>query len=350
MRMEIVSVIVPVYNCEMYIEKCLQSILNQTYGNIEVLVFNDGSYDNSGNIIESFACKDIRIRYFNQENKGVSYCRNKGIREAMGKYITFVDGDDYLDASYVEELVKAVESSDGDFSFCGYRMVDTQEHVLYSCTPTIYKAMVHEEWAYKIVSICARLYKRDFIIKEKMNFDESRSIRGEDVPFSLWANARGKAIQVVSKPLYNYVQHSSSAMHNFQGLKKFDLPWKAFDYLCSCMQNQRTNSQFFFQLGIFRAYAVFLFQLTTGAEKDKIKYNCDFVYTSVRKYFPDYKKNPYLKMFNNLELPVIEKIEICIFTVLLRMKILEPMITVLSWMINFKAFILRKGRYGKNKE
>ena len=99
--MEKVSVIVPVYNNEKYVETCIRSICQQTYQNLEILVINDGSTDGSRQILERMAEKDKRIRLTHQENAGVSAARNKGIELADGEYLTFVDGDDYVSADYI---------------------------------------------------------------------------------------------------------------------------------------------------------------------------------------------------------------------------------------------------------
>lgn len=101
-----ISIIVPVYNVEDYLEECIESIINQTYKNIEIIIINDGSTDNSGVICDKYSKKDKRIRVFHQENKGVSSARNFGIKNATGKYIMFVDADDYLELNTIEALCK----------------------------------------------------------------------------------------------------------------------------------------------------------------------------------------------------------------------------------------------------
>ena len=100
-----VSVIVPVYNVEKYVGKCIESIINQTYTNLEILINNDGSTDNSYKICESYAAKDYRIRLLTQENSGVSVCRNNMLDVATGYYIIFVDSDDWIHPEHVERLV-----------------------------------------------------------------------------------------------------------------------------------------------------------------------------------------------------------------------------------------------------
>ncbi|MBQ9920107.1 MAG: glycosyltransferase family 2 protein, partial [Clostridia bacterium] len=103
-----VSIIVPVYNVAEYLEDCLNSLVNQSYENIEIISINDGSKDNSLEILKTFAEKDLRIKVFDNENHGVSYTRNFGIKNCTGDYIAFVDSDDIVAKNYIEVLVNSL--------------------------------------------------------------------------------------------------------------------------------------------------------------------------------------------------------------------------------------------------
>jgi len=115
-----VSVIVPVYNVENYLEKCIQSIISQSFKNLEIILINDGSTDRSKEICEQFAAKDKRIIFLNQENQGVSAARNAGLDICTGDYISFVDSDDYISSDMIEFLVNNLEKNDFDISTCGH--------------------------------------------------------------------------------------------------------------------------------------------------------------------------------------------------------------------------------------
>ena len=118
--MRSVSVIVPVYNVEKYLARCLDSLLNQTQPDIEILVVNDGSTDASGHIVDEYARKyPDRIRAFHMENEGVSAARNRGVAKAQGKYLTFVDSDDYVTGDYLERMVTAAEKNSSDLVIQG---------------------------------------------------------------------------------------------------------------------------------------------------------------------------------------------------------------------------------------
>ena len=116
---DLISVIVPVYNVEKYIGKCVESIERQTYDNLEIILVDDGSTDTSGLICEELARKDKRIRVFHQDNKGLSEARNKGLEKAKGEYIGFVDADDVIYSKMYEKLYETLIISESDFSVTG---------------------------------------------------------------------------------------------------------------------------------------------------------------------------------------------------------------------------------------
>lgn len=115
---EKISVIVPVYNVEQYLERCVDSIINQTYTNLEIILVNDGSTDNSGKLCDELAKKDERIRVIHKENGGLSDARNRGIDEAESDLVGFIDSDDYIDSDMYEVLLKKLNDTDADLSMC----------------------------------------------------------------------------------------------------------------------------------------------------------------------------------------------------------------------------------------
>lgn len=123
----LVSVIVPVYNVENHVEKCLVSIMNQTYQHLEILVIDDGSTDDSGVICDRMAAEDSRIRVVHQKNAGVSSARNKGLDICSGSYVLFVDSDDWIEPEMVELMVSAIEKTNTDLAVCQINDVYPQE-------------------------------------------------------------------------------------------------------------------------------------------------------------------------------------------------------------------------------
>ena len=124
---DLVSIVVPCYNGEQYIEKCLNSLLHQTYENIEILVVDDGSKDHSKTLINQFIKKSNKIKYFYKENGGLSSARNYGIAKACGKYIVFVDIDDYVDEEYISKLYHSIIENNSDISICAIKRI-YQDH------------------------------------------------------------------------------------------------------------------------------------------------------------------------------------------------------------------------------
>ena len=116
----LLSVIVPCYNVENHIDKCISSIVGQTYSNLEILLINDGSMDNTGMICDSWQARDQRIRVIHQQNRGVSYTRNTGIENTTAEYITFVDSDDWIDSTMYANMMQALLSTNSDIAQCGY--------------------------------------------------------------------------------------------------------------------------------------------------------------------------------------------------------------------------------------
>lgn len=119
----LISVIIPAYNIENYIERCMESVCRQTYRNLEIIVVDDGSKDQTGTVIDRMAQKDSRIIPIHKMNEGVSAARNTGLDRARGEYIGFVDGDDFIEENMYEFLLKNAQKYQADISHCGYQMV-----------------------------------------------------------------------------------------------------------------------------------------------------------------------------------------------------------------------------------
>ena len=128
--MPLISVIVPVYKVEPYLERCVNSIINQTYKNLEIILVDDGSPDNCGKICDELAIKDNRIRVIHKENGGLSSARNAGLDIATGDYITFVDSDDYIENDYLFYLLNALINSNSDIAICGMKTIDESEKII----------------------------------------------------------------------------------------------------------------------------------------------------------------------------------------------------------------------------
>lgn len=207
-----ISVIVPVYKSEKTLEKCVNSLLNQTDGDFEILLIVDGPPDNSGILAERLAEKDSRIRVINQKNQGVSNARNRGIAEAKGEYIRFVDSDDYVDEDSNEKMLAMLHEQDADMVIAGYHHLYFGRDILKLPKEGIY-AMAKlsesrkEEWRQLYLQGFLnmpwnKLYKRE-LIKERFPMDLNL---GEDLLFNQAYIQNARRIAVLSYPVCNYIQ------------------------------------------------------------------------------------------------------------------------------------------------
>lgn len=121
---DLVSVVIPIYNVEKYLRKCIETVIDQTYTNIEIILVNDGSTDNSLQICNQFKEKDKRIKVINKKNGGLSDARNVGIKNAQGKYICFIDSDDFISEKYIEELHNLIVENKAQIAVCGFENVN----------------------------------------------------------------------------------------------------------------------------------------------------------------------------------------------------------------------------------
>lgn len=198
-----VSVIVPIYNEEKNLKRCIESLINQTYKNLEIILINDGSTDNSKKIIDSY--KDKRIVAIHKKNTGIGDTRNTGIAKSTGDYIMFVDSDDYIELNYVEVLLKSLNENKADLAISNYYLDTpnkTYEIDLKNLGITSIKE--DEDLLCKInLSPWNKLYKKDLIINNNNKFPYK--VKYEDVPFVVEAVIKASKISFVPNYLYHYV-------------------------------------------------------------------------------------------------------------------------------------------------
>lgn len=317
----LVSVIVPVYNNEKYIRKCIQSLQKQTLSDIEIIVINDGSTDDSPNIVKKLMDKDPRIRLIEQKNQGVSVARNKGVQRAKGYYLTFVDGDDYLRTDYLDCLFHCALRYGSEIVIGGLTLVDDSDRFIKEIVPDHYSRFSHEEWPMRISAVGAHLYKHSFWKKHKLSFYSGE--RGEDIPIALYCNAVCDKISVIDNPGYMYVQHPGSGMTGLKGLREHSVPYKGMEIMiCRIRKEGIVNSREFHELFVLRILATFLFLLGPGSNWDKMKELCDYIVYILRKYYPDYRKNRYINLRVKLDFPVSQKASVWLMVVLIKYRLL----------------------------
>ena len=214
---ELISIIVPVYNVEGYLDKCIDSITSQSYSNFECLLIDDGSTDSSGDICDKWSSIDDRITVYHKENGGLSDARNYGIDRAKGDYITFIDSDDYVSTNYLSELYMAIKSCvDCSMAGCGYYVVSRRREWTESYNPNSRNKYIEytsrdaiESVLYNelvCVSAWGKLYKKE--IFESLRFPVRKLY--EDTYIIADTILKSKKYIHVNKPLYFYIKRSGS--------------------------------------------------------------------------------------------------------------------------------------------
>lgn len=211
-----ISVIVPIYQVEEYIDKCLESIIKQTYRKLEIILIDDGSKDNSGRICDYYAMKDHRINVIHKQNEGVSKARNLGIEKSSGQYICFVDADDYINENYIEELYNLCIENDAEISICG--VINIKEDIIKEKSKKIVKVwnssqaikeLFEEKYFYCVM--WAKMYKKEMF--DEYRFNEKTKIAEDlEIMYKILSSTKRVAINT-TKQLYYYRIRENSALH-----------------------------------------------------------------------------------------------------------------------------------------
>ncbi|MDC7280503.1 glycosyltransferase [Butyrivibrio fibrisolvens] len=227
---KLVSIIIPAYNVENYIDKCLESVLDQTYKNIEVIVVDDGSSDDTWSHIEEFSNRDSRVRAFRRDNSGVSATRNFALDQANGYYIQFVDSDDYICEEATHKLVNAIETTNASWVNCQYNRIDDNGNQLevFDFIKGIYVTDTEESrlkfirdnlLEYRVgYEVCFKLFKASIIKEYNLRFNDKCRI-GEDLAFNICYGFYADSIVCIEDRIYNYIIRSNTAMENAKSLK-----------------------------------------------------------------------------------------------------------------------------------
>ena len=221
----LISIVIPAYKVEKYLEKCIDSVINQTYTNLEIILVDDGSPDNCPKICDEYAKKDSRIKVIHKENGGLSDARNKGIEIASGEYISFIDSDDYISQNYVEMLYENIKKYDSDIAIGGHKVLYDDGKIINRYTNEEF-CISPKEALNKILyddgidlSAWAKLYKKDLF--ENIKYPVGRLYEDSATTYKLIDLA--KKVSVHSVPIYFYIMRSESITNNNFSEKKLDL-------------------------------------------------------------------------------------------------------------------------------
>lgn len=223
----LISIIVPVYNSKEYINKCLDSILNQSYENFEVILINDGSTDNSLLILEEYETNDKRIKVFSIDNAGQGNARNVGLTKSSGEYIAYIDSDDHIEQNYLELLVSKAKSNSSDLIVCKYnRIFEKKSNFFernfdYSFEFYEERTVVLDELPSLILSVpnspWGKLFKTDFLVKNKIEFPVG--LKYEDATFTQKVLSCNPKIDLINNFGYNYIIREGSLMTSYKSVE-----------------------------------------------------------------------------------------------------------------------------------
>lgn len=235
------SVILPIYNVKPWLSRCVDSVLAQGFTDYELLLVDDGATDGSGALCDELALRDSRIRVIHKENGGLSSARNAGAAEAVGKYIWWVDSDDWITPDALEQLHEAITQSDADMVKFSYIRVEgtNQKHIPFNAEPGLYTVQQQEVLLEKAflstsrfgLSAWSYVYRTSFLRENELCFVSERQVGSEDYLFNLVALLKAQRVQVIDNALYYYELRLGSLSQRY----KKDLPVRftaLFTHLC----------------------------------------------------------------------------------------------------------------------
>lgn len=225
----LISLVFPVYNVEKYLDRCMKSVLNQSYTNIEIILVDDGATDDSGNLCDQFAKEDARVRVIHQKNKGLPGARNSGLKVAQGVYVGFIDPDDEIEIDMVRDFVQVAQQHQPDIicsNITQYAKGNVKSSTLRNNLP--YGKMLgpseiktHLLQPYYggylgiIPSACTKMYNVAFLNKNNLLFDESLK-RAEDYWFNLFAFKKAQSVYAIDKSYYHYYSNAGSVIRSLR--------------------------------------------------------------------------------------------------------------------------------------
>lgn len=306
-----ISVIIPVYNVEKYIKRCVDSLLNQTYKNIEIILVNDGSTDNTLRVINENYSSVKNVFLFNQKNSGPAIARNNGINYSNGKYIMFVDSDDYVDNDYVECYYNAIVDNNYDLVIGGYKKIKGDK------IDFIRKLSKGEFSKYIVMGPVCKLYTKEFLVNNNITFLDTTA--SEDIYFNALAYSKNPKIKIIDNVGYYYCYNEISVSNTLH--KGFNQSVDIIGLVTAInyknIKNVTLNQYFIIRYLIW-------YLLYSGKNSNSKEFNFEYLklFSWLRENIPDYKKNKYI--YNRPHGEFL-KIHLCIyiFIILIRLNLVD---------------------------
>ena len=291
-----VSVIIPVYNVEEYIDKCLKSLVNQTLKEIEIIVVNDGSPDNSQKIIDKYVKKyPDKVKSFIKENGGQGSARNYGLLQAKGEYIAYVDSDDWVETNMFEEMYNKAISDNSDIVVCGNNVVSMSGEII-KVEPAVIYNDTNLDILFGKMAVWNKIYKKELLLKNKIEFRQK--VWYEDIDFSVKILFDSLNVSFVDKPFYNYLLRPGSTMNNSNIKRNLELNL-AFDEMLDYFKKNNKLEKNYEKLEFLCLYHMYVSGITRVINckvpmKDK-KIIINKYIDYVKNNFKTFKNNKYIK-------------------------------------------------------
>ena len=311
-----VSIIIPVYNAEKTLFKCIESILINTYGDYEIILINDGSSDNSMEIMEAYEGKyPEKIKIFSQENQGVAKTRNRGIGYARAKYIMFIDCDDSIENDYIEKFVAEIEKKNLDVVIGGYKRT-TSQRVLYEMK------LENTPWSrYMSMAPWSKIYKKEFLIENKIEFLDNNI--GEDAYFNLQVINLTNKISILDYVGYHWFYNEQSVSNTSQ--KTLEKKINVMFLLDSCYEKLKERGaidkeevEFY-----FTRYIVW-YLLFAGRNSTPLQMVSEFrrTFDWLKQNFPKFLQNKNISLFSPKGETLKNRVAVYIFMMMHRLKLI----------------------------
>lgn len=296
--MELVSVIVPIYNVEQYLNKCVESIINQTYRHLEVILVDDGSPDRCGEICQEFARKDARIKVLHKKNGGLSDARNAGLEIATGKYVLFTDSDDYIKKDLVEKCVDAAESNKSDMVIFDFLRIEEGVEELVSVDiekSGVYTLKEEPKLLFGSPSAGNKLFRRDLFVTTGICFPVGKYYEdlGTIPKLLLLANR----ITYLKEAFYYYIIRPGSIMTAAKFEKNYTDRTEMINGILNFYEEKKQYQTYYKELEYFTILNGYFFPSREIILQDRKEAIIKKFKEYIGKKFPEYRKNIYLKQY-----------------------------------------------------
>lgn len=315
--MSLVTIVIPAFNAEKYIHKCLNSVVNQSFNDYNAIIINDGSLDSTEDILKEYAEKYPFISYYNKENGGLSSARNYGMDKLKdSRYVAFLDSDDYLDSEYLSVLVTKAESEQADVVCSGqYRITEDGQiisHVRYHLNKDGQCVLRH-------LNMHGKLYRTDYLKKHNLRFPEGKTY--EDNPFNLEAFFLTEHISFLQYEGYYQLVHLDSI--TTRKIMESDVPFKELEESVKYVINNKPNNYDVFEYTLMSFFTYFILEANrkhryyrlADRKSDTwlIDALCDYAHEILESYCPSYTHNPYLSLWGKSDISAKQKLAVAVF-------------------------------------